>query len=226
MKNIVKINEYFHGIDNEIPSFIEKEKLMPNYYEICIFGDKDSGKDCLKNKFLYDCCEKYIDLYALCIPRTLNFNGKEIKFDINVMREERSVKFKDFNSEYFYKAFNELDSNMICIFLTYDVSNNSSLENLKKITEELFDTPSRYKRVISILGMKCDLLQENELNEKIKEGRNLANLLNAHYYLVSNRTGFNVDRAFYDILVQAYNKYHPNDLIPTTNYYKESKVNN
>ena len=226
MKNIVKINEYFHGIDNEIPSFIEKEKLMPNYYEICIFGDKDSGKDCLKNKFLYDCCEKYIDLYELCIPRTLNFNGKEIKFDINVMREERSVKFKDFNSEYFYKAFNELDSNMICIFLTYDVSNNSSLENLKKITEELFDTPSRYKRVISILGMKCDLLQENELNEKIKEGRNLADLLNAHYYLVSNRTGFNVDRAFYDILVQAYNKYHPNDLIPTTNYYKESKVNN
>ena len=224
MKNIVKINEYFHGIDNKIPSFIEKEKLMPNYYEICIFGDKDSGKDCLKNKFLYDCCEKNIDLYELCIPRTLNLGGKDIKFDINIMREKGNVNLKDFNSEFFYQSFNELDSNMVCIFLTYDVSNNSSLDNLKTIAEELFDTPSRYKRVISILGMKCDLLQENELSEKIKEGRNLADLLNAHYYLVSNRTGFNVDRVFYDILVQAYNKYHPNDLIPTPNYYKETKI--
>ena len=226
MKDIVKINEYFYGIDHEIPKFMEKEKLMPNYYEVCIFGDKDSGKDCLKNKFLYDCCEKNIDLYEYCIPRTIYLSGKEIKFDIYIMREERNAKFKDLNTEYYYRAFNNLDLNNICIILTYDISNSSSLENLKKITQELFDTPTRYKKVISILGMKCDLLQENELNEKIKEGRKLAEILNAHFYLVSNRTGFNVDRAFQDILVQAYNKYHPNDLIPTTNYYKESRINN
>ena len=42
--------------------------------------------------------------------------------------------------------------------LTYDISNNSSLENLKKITQELFDVSTRNKKVISILGMKCDLL--------------------------------------------------------------------
>ena len=46
--------------------------------------------------------------------------------------------------------------------------------------------------------------------------------MNAHYYIVSNKTGFNVDNVFYDILVQAYNKYHKNDSIPTTNYYKET----
>ena len=51
-------------------------------------------------------------------------------------------------------------------------------------------------------------------------------ILNAHFYLISNRTGFNVYRAFKDILVQAYNKYHWNDLIPTGNYYKESRINN
>ena len=225
MKDIVKINEYFYGIDNGINTFIEKEKLMPNYYEISILGDKDSGKDCLKNKFLYDCCEKNIDLYEYCIPRTLNLNGKEIKFDINVLRETKDVNSQDFNSEYYYSTFNNLDANNICIILTYDISNNKSLENLKKITQELFDSSIRYKKVINILGMKCDLLQENELADKIREGRNLADLLNAHYYLVSNRTGYNVDRAFYDILVQAYNKYHPNDLIPTINIYKESRAN-
>ena len=54
--------------------------------------------------------------------------------------------------------------------------------------------------------MKCDLLKENELKEKIKEGRKLAEILNSHFYLISNRTGLNVDRAFQDIVVQAYNK--------------------
>ena len=55
--------------------------------------------------------------------------------------------------------------------------------------------------------MKCDLLQENELNEKI-----------------SNRTGFNIDRAFQDILVQSYNKYHPNDLILTSIIIKKVEL--
>ena len=72
--------------------------------------------------------------------------------------------------------------------------------------------------------MKCDLLLDNELDERIKEGNELAKFLNAHYYIVSNKTGYNVDNAFYDILVQAYNKYHKNDSIPTTNYYKETVI--
>ena len=220
MKDIVKINEYFHGIERGKIEFIEKEKLMPNYYEICIIGTKDSGKDCLKNKFLYDCCEKNVNLYDFCIPRTININGKEIKFDINIKKDEKNDN--DFNSEFYYKTINDMDPNCICIIITYDVSNDSSLEKLKKITQEIFDSSFIYRKCILILGMKCDLLQENEIADKIKEGRNLAGLLNAHYYLVSNRTGFNVDTIFNDILVQAYNKYHPNDLIPTNNYYKES----
>ena len=124
------------------------------------------------------------------------------------MREDIDVKYNNFNSEYFYRAFNNLDLNNISIMLTYNISNSSSLENLKKITQELFDTPTRYKKVISMLGKKCDLLQENELIEKIKDGRKLVEILNAHFYLISNRTGFNVYRTFKDILVQAYNKYH------------------
>jgi len=72
--------------------------------------------------------------------------------------------------------------------------------------------------------MKCDLLKENELNKKVKDGKNLASLINAHHYLVSNTTRFNVDTDFNDILVQAYNTYHfnSNDCIPTENYYKET----
>ena len=224
MRETVRINEYYVGIENGLSANVEKEKLVPNYYEICILGDKDSGKDCLKNKFLYDCCEKNIDIYEFCISRTINITGKEIKFDVIVKRDENN---KDINSEFYYKTFNSLDPNCICLFLTYDISNNSSLDNLKKIIDELLDSSIRYKKVVSILGMKCDLLQENELEDKIKEGREVAALLDAHYYLVSNRTGFNVDNAFYDILVQAYNKYHSiNDNIPTANYYKETDVNN
>ena len=227
MKETVKTNEYNDGVENGLYTALEKERLIPNYYEICIVGEKDSGKDCLKNKFLYDCCEKNIDLYEFCIPRTINISGKEIKFDVYIQREEKNVKFNDFNSEFFYKTFNSLDPNCTCILLTYDISNNSSLDSLKKIAEELFDSSIRYKKVVSILGLKCDLLQENELEEKIKEGRNVAALLNAHFYLVSSRTGFNVDNVFYDILVQAYNKYHnSNESIPTGNYYKETDVNN
>ena len=223
MKSIVRINEYFYGTDHDIAYFIDKEKLMPNYYEIVIMGDRDTGKNCLKNKFLYDCSEKIVSLYEYCIPRTINIGGKEIKFDI-IIKSDEKAKANEFNSEYFYNLVQNFDANNICILLTYDISNKNSFNNLKKIVEEVFDYNNRYKLCISILGMKCDLLLDNELDERIKEGNELAKFLNAHYYIVSNKTGYNVDNAFYDILVQAYNKYHKNDSIPTTNYYKETVI--
>ena len=99
MRETVRINEYYVGIENGLSANVEKEKLIPNYYEICIIGDKDSGKDCLKNKFLYDCCEKNIDIYEFCISRTINITGKEIKFDVIVKRDENN---KDINSEFYY----------------------------------------------------------------------------------------------------------------------------
>ena len=227
MKRIVKKNEYSYGIENDSSYFIDKEKLIPNYYEIIIIGDRDSGKNCLKNKFLYDCCEKTVSLYEFCIPRTINLGGKEIKFDIFIKSDDKEVKedkANELNPEFFYDTVQNLDPNNICILLTYDISNKSSFENLKKIAEEILDYSDRYKLCISLLGMKCDLLLDTELEERIKEGREVAQLLNAHYYVVSNRTGYNVDTVFNDILVQAYNKYHKNDSIPTANYYKESKL--
>ena len=224
MKSIVRINEYFYGTDHDTAYFIDKEKLMPNYYEIIIIGDRDTGKNCLKNKFLYDCGEKNVSLFEYCIPRTINLGGKEIKFDIFIKSDEKA-KSNEFNSEFFYNTIHELDPNNICILLTYDISNKTSFDNIKKIVNEIIDYTERYKLCISLLGMKCDLLMDNELEDRIKKGTELAKIINAHYYLVSNKTGFNVDNSFYDILVQAYNKYHKTDLIPTTNYYKESIIN-
>ena len=221
VKNLVRVNEYYFGSYNDNAYFIDKEKLMPNYYEIIITGDRDSGKNCLKNKFLYDCSEKTVSLYEYCIPRTINIAGKEIKFDIFIKTDEKA-KANELNSEFYYNIFQNLEPNNICILLTYDISNKASFDNLKKIVAEIFDYLDRYKLCISILGLKCDLLLDNELEERIKEGSFLAKSLNAHYYIVSNKTGFNVDNVFYDILVQAYNKYHKNDSIPTTNYYKET----
>ena len=222
MRDIVRVNEYFYGTDYDSLYFTEKEKLMPNYYGILILGDRDTGKNSLKNKFLYDCSEKNVGIYEYIIPRTANLGGKEIKFDIEI----KSNKDNEFNSEFFYKAMQDIDTNNICILLTYDISNKLSFDNLKKITDEIFDYIDRYKLCISILGMKCDLLLDTELEERVKEGNSLAKSLNAHYYIVSTKTGFNVDTAFYDILVQAYNKYHTKpDQIPTNNFYKESVVN-
>ena len=222
-KHLIRINQYNYGIANDNAYFIEKEKLMPNYYEIIITGDRDSGKNCLKNKFLYDVGEKNVSLYEYCIPRTINISGKEIKFDIIIKTDEKAST-NELNSEFFYNIFQNLEPNNICILLTYDISNKLSFDNLKKILNEILDYPDRYKLCINILGLKCDLLLDNEIEEKIKEGNFLAKSLNAHYYIVSNKTGFNVDNVFYDILVQAYNKYHKNDSIPTTNYYKETFI--
>ena len=226
VNNIVRENEYNYGLNNDLSYFIDKEKLMPNYYEIIIIGDRDTGKSCLKNKFLYDCCEKHLSLYEYCIPRTMNLNNKEIKFDILIKsdNEKKEEKEHEFSSEFFYKTIQEFDPNNICILFTYDVANKTSIENMKKIALEIFDYADRYKLCISLLGMKCDLLLDTELEERIEEGRGIAKSIKAHYYLVSNKTGYNVDNVFNEILVRAYNKYHKNDLIPIANYYKETRV--
>ena len=58
VKDTVRANEYSYGLTNDSAYFLDKEKIMPNYYEIVIMGDRDSGKNSLKNKFLYDCQKK------------------------------------------------------------------------------------------------------------------------------------------------------------------------
>ena len=216
VKDNVRANEYSYGLTNDGAYFLDKEKLMPNYYEIVIMGDRDSGKNSLKNKFLYDCAEKNVNIYEYCIPRTKNFGNKEIKFDISIKsdnNETKDDKPNEFNPEFFYQTLQCLDPYTIGILLTYDVSNKASYENAKKIVDEIFDYINRYRICITILGMKCDLLLDTELEEKIKEGRDLAQKLRAHFYLVSTRNGYNVDNAFNDILVQSYNQYHRYDKI-------------
>ena len=231
VKDTVRANEYSYGLTNDSAYFLDKEKIMPNYYEIVIMGDRDSGKNSLKNKFLYDCAEKNVSIYEYCIPRTKNFGNKEIKFDIYIKsdnNETKDDKPNEFNSEFFYKTLQCLDPYTIGVLLTYDVSNKASYENAKKIVDEIFDYINRYRICITILGMKCDLLLDTELEEKIKEGRDLAQKLRAHFYLVSTRNGYNVDNAFNDILVQCYNQYHRYDKIDVhidvDNIYNETII--
>ena len=231
VKDTVRANEYSYGLTNDSAYFLDKEKIMPNYYEIVIMGDRDSGKNSLKNKFLYDCAEKNVSIYEYCIPRTKNFGNKEIKFDIYIKsdnNETKDDKPNEFNSEFFYKTLQCLDPYTIGVLLTYDVSNKASYENAKKIVDEIFDYINRYRICITILGMKCDLLLDTELEEKIKEGRDLAQKLRAHFYLVSTRNGYNVDNAFNDILVQSYNQYHRYDKIDVhidvDNIYNETII--
>ena len=216
VKDTIRSNEYSYGLTNDSAYFLNKEKLMPNYYEIIIMGDRDSGKNSLKNKFLYDCAEKSVSIYEYCIPRSKMFGNKEIKFDILVKsdnNDDKDDKPNEFNPEFFYNTIQNLDPYNIGILLTYDVSNKASYENAKTIVDEIFDYINRYRICITILGMKCDLLLDTELEAKIKEGRDLAQKLRAHFYLVSTRNGYNVDNAFNDILVQSYNQYHSYDKI-------------
>ena len=131
MRNLIRLNQYNFGIYNDNNYYIDKEKLIPNYYEIIITGDRDSGKNCLKNKFLYDCAEKNVVLYEHCIPRTINISGKEISFDIFIKTDKKDNGNK-FNPKFFYELFQNLEPNNICILLTYDISNKSSFDNLKK----------------------------------------------------------------------------------------------
>ena len=231
VRDTVRANEYSYGLTYDGAYFLDKEKLMPNYYEIIIMGDRDSGKNSLKNKFLYDCSEKSVSIYEYCIPRTKSFGNKEIKFDILIKSDNNETnddKPNEFNPEFFYKTIQDFEPYNIGILLTYDVSNKDSYENAKKIVDEIFDYNNRYRICITILGMKCDLLLDTELEEKIKEGRDLAQKLRAHFYLVSTRNGYNVDNAFNDILVQSYNQYHRYDKIDVhidvDNIYKETII--
>ena len=219
-KDSFKLFKHEYMLKNDISYFIEKEKLIPNYYEICIIGSNDSGKDCLKNKFLYDVAEKKVDIIEYHAPRIINFNNKEIKYDVYIKKPPKNSDIS--NEIFYYTEIMNFDENCTCVLLTYDISKNESLDELQKIISQILEDPFRYRKSYNILGMKCDLLREEELKEKLIKGRKLAEVLRAHFYLVSTRTGFNVNNVFNDILIQSYNKYHPNDLININ--YNESKI--
>ena len=133
-------------------------------------------------------------------------NGEIIKVKIyDTAGQERFISIA---SNYLKKANG--------ILLVYDITNESSYDNISNWLEQI-NSKSDNERPIILIGNKSDMVNERVISKEKGEelAKNCCGGIN--FYETSCKTGENVDEAINDLVYQIYNKYSGKNLNDTGN---------
>ena len=192
LNNILKINNY---IDDYTPFKYKELNKEINIY-ILIYGDKLS-----QNTFM-DMLIKTKNNY---IYKKIKDNFYEIKYGKIIDNNKLAFKIilKLVNNEYYY------DSE--CNILLYDINSNESYNSIRNLIRGLIVTNgAKFKKIYRLfpLNSSSKPFSENENNNKIKEGKNLAYEIGADFSIINtsnNNIEEEIKNKFDNILEQIIN---------------------
>lgn len=164
-------------------------------YKLVIIGESGVGKSNLLLRFTrneYE-PEKKFTVGVEFSTHTINYEGVTIRAQIwDTAGQE---KYKAITDAYYRGSLGAL-----CV---YDITKKDTLSALDKWIEELKQGCDP-DVTIMIVGNKCDLKQEREVNEN--DAAELSKKYNAFFIETSALDGTNVEKAFSDLLIQIYKK--------------------
>ena len=169
--------------DNELPSI-----------KITLLGNPGVGKTCIISRYID---EIFVEnnpstIGANYSEKVIKKNGKEYQLDIwDTAGQE---KFHSLG-KHFYK-----DSYIVC--LVYDITNQESLDSLKKIWLPDLQKYGEKYTVLGVVGNKSDLYENDELADEEK-AKGFAKEIGATFMLTSAKTGDGIEKLF-DILTDKY----------------------
>ena len=154
--------------------------------KVTLLGNAGVGKTCIIKKYTSHEFNQYNEstLLSSFYQKILTIDGKKILLSIwdTIGQEEyRSL------GRLFYK-----DSHIVV--LVYDITNRDSFLDIKSTWYNDLKTYGEKYTITALVGNKCDCYENEEVNEK--EAREYAKQINAHYFLVSAKTGDNIDILF------------------------------
>ena len=192
LDNILKINNYID--DYTTFKFKELNKEINIY--ILIYGDKLS-----QNTFL----DMLIKSKSNFVYKKIKDNFYEIKYEKMLDNNNLSFRIilKLVNNEYYY------DSE--CNILLYDINSIESYNSIRNLIRGLIVTNgAKFKKIYRLfpLNYTSNPISENENNNKIKEGKNLAYEIGADFSIINtnnNNLEEEIKNKFDNILEQIVN---------------------
>lgn len=165
-------------------------------YKLVVLGAGGVGKSCLTVQFVQGI---YIDTYD---PTIEDSYSKEIEVDGRAC----NLEILDTAGVAQFTAMRELYiKNGQGFLLVYSVTDKKSLEELLAIREQIIRIKGTSNIPIVLIGNKCDLTEERELNPE--EGISVSKQWNkVPFYETSAMYKMNVDDAFIDVVRQILRK--------------------
>ena len=155
--------------------------------KIALIGNSGVGKSCI--------IQRYIDnTFDKCSASTLSSISveKEIIWDTAGQEKYQSL------GKYFYK-------DAYIILLIYDITNQKSLDSLKKVWYPDLQIYAENCVVIGVVGNKTDLYENDDLADE-DEAKEFAEEIGALFYLVSAKSGENITKLFEKLLDKFFEK--------------------
>ena len=159
--------------------------------KIALLGNSGVGKTCIISRF-------YDNTFTKNTTSTISANfvekvitrGKD-KYVLNIWDTAGQEKYQSLG-RHFYK-------NAYIVLLVYDITNQKSLDSIKKTWYPDLQVYGEKCLVTGIIGNKSDLYENEDLADE-EEARDFAKEIGAVFALVSAKNGSNVNQLFEDLL--------------------------
>ena len=175
-------------------SYLPKVKMKNKELKVILLGDPGVGKTNIINRFLFGSFDE------ISKP-TLgsSFFDKPLERDDYIY----TLKVWDTSGQEKYNSITKLfvkDSQIV--LLVYSIDNLKSFENIKFWFDFIKDELSRDEYILAIVGNKKDLFEKEVVDEE--QAKNLANDLNANFFLISAKFDKQSIDKIFDILLDEY----------------------
>ena len=155
--------------------------------KLTLLGDAGVGKTCIISRYVDD---TFIDnnnstIGANYSEKTIKKGNKDVQ--LNIWDTAGQEKFHSLG-KHFYK------DSYIVIFV-YDITNQNSLENLKKIWYPDLQKYGEQYTILAVVGNKIDLYEKGHLADEAK-AKAFAKEIKATFMLTSAKSGDGIEKLF------------------------------
>ncbi|KAM4551702.1 ras-related protein Rab-36 isoform 1-T3 [Odontesthes bonariensis] len=164
--------------------------------KVVVVGDLNVGKTCLINRFCKDVFERD---YKATIGVDFEIERFEISggpFSLQIWDTAGQEKFKCIASAYYRGAQ--------VIVTVFDMADIKSLDHTRQWLEEAMKENDPDSCFIFLVGTKTDLLPIEEIQRTEKDAIKIAKEMHAEFWVVSSKTGENVQGFFFRVAALAF----------------------
>lgn len=149
-------------------------------YKVIMLGDSSTGKTSIVHRYTRDEFVSHEPTIDISYKMKAQLTARGL-ISIQIWDTAGQERFRSIPKCYFRKADG--------VLMTYDVTNQQSLLNIRSWLSDLDDMTQ-----VVVVGNKSDLVKERRVTKE--NGQLMARELCAHHIEVSARTGFNIPQAF------------------------------
>ena len=173
-----------------------QEKVNEYEVKICLLGDVNVGKTSIASRFCKNSFnENYINTIGGAYQQQNVVLNNGTKMKLHIWDTSGQDRFRSMTNLYYRDA-------QVAI-LTYDVTNEQSLDSLNYWLNELNDKVDQENMLLFLAGNKCDV-DSSEKKVPLSQGKKFAEDHNMTFFETSAKTGAGVKELFQAIANKEY----------------------